>query len=48
MNTVVTGATGHLGNVLVRELLSRGESVRAIIPMPPRCGLRTCVVWLRR
>lgn len=32
MNTVVTGATGHLGNVLVRELLSRGESVQAIIP----------------
>lgn len=27
---LVTGATGHLGNVLVRELVSRGESVRAL------------------
>jgi len=29
---VVTGATGHIGNVLVRELLSRGEDVRVLIP----------------
>ena len=29
---VVTGATGHIGNVLIRELLSRGEYVRAVIP----------------
>ena len=29
---IVTGATGHIGNVLVRELLSRGERVRAVIP----------------
>lgn len=28
---VVTGATGHLGNVLVRELLARGEAVRAVV-----------------
>ncbi len=28
---VVTGATGHLGNVLVRELVARGVSVRAMI-----------------
>lgn len=28
---VVTGATGHLGNVLVRQLLDRGQYVRAII-----------------
>jgi dihydroflavonol-4-reductase len=28
----VTGATGHIGNVLVRELLSRGEDVRAVVP----------------
>jgi len=29
---VVTGATGHIGNVLVRELLQRGQTVRAVVP----------------
>ena len=29
---VVTGATGHIGNVLIRELLSRGQDIRAVIP----------------
>jgi dihydroflavonol-4-reductase len=28
---LVTGATGHVGNVLVRKLLKRGEKVRALI-----------------
>jgi dihydroflavonol-4-reductase len=28
---LVTGATGHLGNVLIRELLHRGEHVRALV-----------------
>ncbi|WP_298010156.1 MULTISPECIES: SDR family oxidoreductase [Anaerolinea] len=28
---LVTGATGHLGNVLVRELVARGEPVRALV-----------------
>jgi dihydroflavonol-4-reductase len=28
---VVTGATGHIGNVLVRELLNRGNTVRAVV-----------------
>ena len=28
---LVTGATGHLGNVLVRELIATGEKVRALV-----------------
>jgi dihydroflavonol-4-reductase len=28
---LVTGATGHLGNVLVRELISRGKGVRSLV-----------------
>ena len=30
-SAAVTGATGHLGNVLVRELLARGKRVRALV-----------------
>lgn len=29
---IVTGATGHIGNVLVRQLLSRGDTVKTVIP----------------
>jgi dihydroflavonol-4-reductase len=28
---LVTGATGHIGNVLVRQMLDRGERVRALV-----------------
>jgi dihydroflavonol-4-reductase len=28
----ITGATGHIGNVLVRELLSKKEKIRVIVP----------------
>ncbi len=28
---LVTGATGHIGNVLVRQLISRGQQVRALV-----------------
>jgi nucleoside-diphosphate-sugar epimerase len=28
---LVTGATGHIGNVLVRQLIERGEKVRALV-----------------
>lgn len=28
---LVTGATGHIGNVLIRQLLEKGEKVRALI-----------------
>ncbi|MEY4508002.1 MAG: hypothetical protein RLZZ450_124 [Pseudomonadota bacterium] len=31
MTVVVTGATGHVGNTLVRALLERGDAVRAVI-----------------
>jgi dihydroflavonol-4-reductase len=33
---LVTGATGHIGNVLVRKLIERGEKVRALI-LPDEC-----------
>lgn len=40
---VVTGATGHLGNVLVRELSSRGATVRVVVQpgddLSPLAGL---------
>ena len=29
---VVTGATGHIGNVLIRELTAKREKVRAVVP----------------
>ena len=28
---LVTGATGHIGNVLVRKLIEKGEKVRALV-----------------
>lgn len=38
---LVTGATGHIGNVLVRQLLAQGEPVRAmILPGEPRSPLQ--------
>jgi dihydroflavonol-4-reductase len=43
MLNVVTGATGHLGNNLVRSLLERGEQVRVVVlpndPAPAIAGL---------
>ena len=30
-NYIVTGATGHIGNVIVRKLAERGESVKAVV-----------------
>jgi len=35
---VVTGATGHIGNVLVRELLARRQIVRALVLPNDDCG----------
>jgi len=45
----VLGATGHLGNVLVRELLRRRKKVRAIVPigenLQPIQGLNVDLVY---
>ena len=45
---IVTGATGHIGNVLVRQLLARGEDVRALIhnseDITPVFGLKVDMV----
>lgn len=45
----VTGATGHIGNTLVRELLAAGEHVRAILPPgddpAPLAGLAVELSW---
>ena len=45
---VVTGATGHIGNVLVRELLTRKQIVRALVlandDCRPLAGLNTELV----
>lgn len=45
---VVTGATGHIGNVLVRELSTKGKRIRTIIPAfedrLPLKGLRADIV----
>lgn len=47
-SAVVTGATGHIGNVLVRELVARGKRVRALaLPdddLRPLAGLPVEVV----
>lgn len=46
---VVTGATGHIGNVLVRELISRGQTVRALVlpddNLHPLQGLNIDIVY---
>jgi dihydroflavonol-4-reductase len=46
---LVTGATGHIGNVLVRKLLARGESVRVLALPKEDCtsleGLHLDCVW---
>jgi dihydroflavonol-4-reductase len=45
----VTGATGHVGNVLVRELLTRGRVVRALVlpndDLRPLAGLDVEIVY---
>ncbi len=46
---VVTGATGHVGNVLIRELLARGVHVRALVLPTDDChslaGLDVRIVY---
>ena len=46
---VITGATGHIGNVLVRELIAHGQAVRALL-LPnddtrPLAGLDAEIVY---
>jgi dihydroflavonol-4-reductase len=42
---LVTGATGHIGNVLVRQLLARGQLVRALVrPGKPALALQGLAV----
>jgi len=45
----VTGATGHVGNVLIRELIARGQTVRTLIKPDDDCrslaGLNTEVIY---
>ncbi|MGC9468027.1 MAG: NAD-dependent epimerase/dehydratase family protein [Anaerolineae bacterium] len=40
---LVTGATGHVGNVLVKTLVSRGEEVRALVLPNDPCRSIECV-----
>jgi len=46
---LVSGATGHIGNVLVRKHLERGESVRALVLPGEDCspiqGRNLSVLW---
>jgi dihydroflavonol-4-reductase len=48
MSNLITGATGHVGNVLARRLLARGERVRAMVvpgdDLTPIAGLDVEVV----
>ncbi|MCC6156506.1 MAG: NAD-dependent epimerase/dehydratase family protein [Deltaproteobacteria bacterium] len=39
MTTLLTGATGFLGKNLLRELLSRGETVRVLVRSPEALGV---------
>ena len=46
---VITGATGHIGNVLVRELIARGQVVRALVlpadDLRPISGLNADITY---
>jgi len=45
---LVTGATGHLGTVLVHQLVERGDQVRYLARSEPTDGLRECnAEWIQ-
>lgn len=43
---LITGANGHLGNTVIRQLLARGEKVRGLI-LPTESGLLPGVEYIR-
>ena len=43
---LITGANGHLGNTLIRQLLARGEKVRGLI-LPTESGLLPGVEYIQ-
>lgn len=48
MTVAVTGATGRLGNVLVRQLLDKAAAELGFLPRPLSDSLRDTFEWFDR